>query len=140
MKKILLMALLVCGVATNAADLNVETNPKFTIGAGTSDVSALCKFIANNDVEGVKKLLNLGENVNAYSGGMTPLMYAARYNRTEIIKLLIAKGAKIKAKDSRGNTALVHAQRSGAKKAEALLVKLVEEQKAMKKAKRKKRR
>ena len=43
--------------------------------------------------------------------------------------MLIAKGAKLKARDSRGNTALVHAERSGAKKAEVLLIKLIAEQK-----------
>lgn len=72
-------------------------------------------------METVKKLINMGENVNKFSGGMSPLMYAARYNRVEMIKLLVENGAKIKARDAKGNNAIEHAKRSGAKEAEALL-------------------
>ena len=130
MKKILFTALLAYGLCANAnTSFQHNRTNSSVVSIAKSDVNALCKSIAANDIVTVKKLLNLGENVNSFSGGMTPLMYAARYNRVEIIKMLIAKGAKLKAKDSRGNTALVHAERSGAKKAEALLIKLIAEQK-----------
>ncbi|MFD0963431.1 ankyrin repeat domain-containing protein [Pseudofulvibacter geojedonensis] len=138
MKKILLTALLAYGVCATANSnyQNNFTNPS-VVAIAKSDVNALCKSIAANDIITVKKLLKLGEDVNSFSGGMTPLMYAARYNRVEIINMLVAKGAKLKARDSRGNTALVHAQRSGAKKAEMLLTKLISEKKKQKRNKKK---
>jgi len=58
-------------------------------------VNSFCAAIAKGDIETVKKLINLGEDVNRKSNGMTPLMYAARYNRVEILELLISKGANL---------------------------------------------
>jgi len=42
------------------------------------------------------------------------LMYAARYNKVEIVKLLLANGAKSNVKDDKGFTALKHAELSNA--------------------------
>ena len=67
-------------------------------------VSPLCLAISKGDIATVKKFIELGSNVNEKSRGMTPLMYAARYNKAEIIKLLIANGAKLKIKDDKGFT------------------------------------
>jgi ankyrin repeat protein len=52
---------------------------------------------------------------------MTPLMYAAIYNNTEIIKLLVEKGARLGIKDNRGFTALDHAKASESMEAIELL-------------------
>ena len=52
---------------------------------------------------------------------MTPLMYAARYNNVEIMKLLIDSGADLKAKNENGFTALKFAQLSNATDAIAYL-------------------
>mgnify|MGYP006191513899 CR=1 FL=1 len=52
---------------------------------------------------------------------MTPLMIAARYNRVEIIKLLIASGARTYEKNEKGYTALKYAELSNASEAIALL-------------------
>lgn len=136
MKKILLTALLAYGVCATASN-NLETVlvNNSTLEIAKVDVNALCKSIAANDIVTVKKLLKLGEDVNKFSGGMTPLMYAARYNRVEIIKMLVNKGAKVKVRDSRGNTALIHASRSGAKQAEALLTELSKKKRKAKKRK-----
>ena len=48
-------------------------------------------------------------------------MLAARYNKVEIIKVLLDKGAKLDAKDERGFTALKYAELSNANEAIALL-------------------
>ncbi|GAA4270719.1 ankyrin repeat domain-containing protein [Aquimarina gracilis] len=88
------------------------------------NVSPFCLSIAKGDYEMVKKMIELGTEVNKVSGGMTPLMYAARYNRVEIIKLLIANGAKVKTRDNQGFTALKYAELSGANEAMKLLADL----------------
>ncbi len=92
-------------------------------------VSPFCLAIAKGDFEMVKKLIEMGSDVNAYSHEKTPLMYAARYNHLEIAKLLIANGAKIKVRDPRGRTALQYAELSNANEVVSLL-------KGMKKAKK----
>ncbi|MGS2741207.1 ankyrin repeat domain-containing protein [Sinomicrobium sp. M5D2P17] len=86
-----------------------------------TNVSPLCLAISKGDVETVKKFIELGSDVNEKSRSMTPLMYAARYNKTEIIKLLIANGAKLKAKDDNGFTALKHAELSNATEAATVI-------------------
>lgn len=86
--------------------------------------SPFCMAIVKGDLETVKKLIELGSDVNEKSDGMTPLMYAARYNRTDIIKILVEKGAKINTKNSKGYTAMKFAKQSNAKEAVALLEEL----------------
>ncbi len=88
------------------------------------NVSPFCISIAKGDYEMVKKMVELGTEVNKTSEGMTPLMYAARYNRVEIIKLLVANGAAINVKDKKGFTALKYAELSGADNAKSLLLEL----------------
>ncbi len=83
-----------------------------------------CMAIVKGDLEAVKKMIELGRDVNQKWDGMTPLMYAARYNRVEIMKLLIDKGANAKARDDRGRTAMKFAKQSNATDAIALLEKL----------------
>ncbi len=83
--------------------------------------SPLCMAICKGDVAVVKKFIEYGANVNEVSNGMTPLMFAARYNNVEILTLLVEKGANLKVKDEKGYTALKHAEISGAKEAVAFL-------------------
>ena len=84
-------------------------------------VNSFCVSIAKGDLETVKTLLTRGEDVNQKSDGMTPVMYAAKYNRTEILELLIASGADLKAKSDKGYTALKYAELHGAKDAQEIL-------------------
>ena len=52
-----------------------------------------------------------GENVNKIMWyGWTPIFHASRYNKKEIVELLISKGADINILDKNGNTALDYAQ------------------------------
>ncbi|MCV9927809.1 ankyrin repeat domain-containing protein [Flavobacterium sp. LS1R49] len=85
------------------------------------EVSPLNDAICKGDIETVKQLIESGANVNKFSGGLTPLMTAARYNKVEIIKLLISSGAKLRIEAENGYTALTYAEVSKAKDAEALL-------------------
>ena len=77
--------------------------------------------IAKGDTEIVKKLIANGEDVNRKSNGLTPVMYAAKYNRTEILLLLIANGANVKTKCNKGYTALAYAKATNAKDAQLII-------------------
>jgi len=65
----------------------------------------------------VKKLVDLGENVNLKSNGMTPAMYAAKYNRVDILKYLVKNGANLRIKSSKGKTVEYYAKLSNAEEA-----------------------
>lgn len=77
----------------------------------------LCNAIVNGDIATVKKFIEYGSDVNELSNGVTPLMLAARYNKVEILKYLLEKGADKKIKDEKGNTALKYAEFSKAQEA-----------------------
>lgn len=102
-------------LATNNEPLHELTAPQ---------VSPFCLAIVKGDLDTVKKMIEFGTDVNEKSQGMTPLMYAARYNRVEIIKLLVNKGAKIKTKNDKGYNAMKYAEFSNAKEAIAILEEL----------------
>lgn len=87
-------------------------------------MSPLSIAIWKGDVLIVKKMIEYGSDVNQKSNGLTPLMFAARYNRVEIIKLLLSKGARLNEKDVNGMTALKYAELSNAKESVALLQEL----------------
>ncbi len=107
----------------------------FTNVAGAATVSAratsteianyantpLCSAIMKGDLETVKKFIEYGSDVNEKSNGLTPLMFAARYNKVEIIKYLVEKGADKQLKDEKGNTALNYAEFSKSQDAVACL-------------------
>ncbi len=81
----------------------------------------LCMAIQKGEFEFVKKLVAYGADVNERSYGMTPLMVAARYNKVDIIKYLLANGANPELKDDKGFTAAKYAELSMAHEAYALL-------------------
>ncbi|MDR2943240.1 MAG: ankyrin repeat domain-containing protein [Treponema sp.] len=70
--------------------------------------------------EQAKQFIGMGADVNyryplskKYADGMTPLLYASKWNNFELIKLLVEKGANINLRASNGNTALTIAQING---------------------------
>ena len=91
----------------------------------TYKVNPFCLAIVKGDIEMVEKMIKLGTDVNEKSKDMTPLMYAARYNKVGIIKLLVKNGAKLKTKNSKGYNALKIAKISNAKDAIAVLEELL---------------
>ncbi|HSD07711.1 ankyrin repeat domain-containing protein [Flavobacterium sp.] len=96
----------------STASQNIEIGPL---------VTPLGTAILKGDLETVKKFVEYGADVNEKSNGMTLLMIAARYNKTEIIKFLLSKGANVSEKDENGFTALKHAELSNAQEAIQLL-------------------
>lgn len=86
-------------------------------------VTSFCKLIQVGNINAVKHCINNGANINKKSLNLTPLMYAARHNRTAILKMLIAEGANLKAKSCNGLTALDWAKNCNAIEAYNLLLK-----------------
>ena len=76
--------------------------------------------ISKGEIETVKQFIENGTKVNKKLNGLTPLMYAARYNKVEIIQYLLQKGADRDIKDSQGFTALNYAELSNAYEAIAV--------------------
>jgi ankyrin repeat protein len=89
------------------------------------DRSPLNVAISRGDIETVKKFIYYGANVNKVLDGMSPLMAAARYNKVEIMKFLIDKGANPDTENESGYTALKYAEVSKAKEAVTFLKALV---------------
>lgn len=69
--------------------------------------------IRNNDIKSIKRLIEAGDSGAVLdiknSKGYTALAWAAAFNKTEIVKLLIDDGANINIKNNFGSTALIHA-------------------------------
>ncbi len=90
-----------------------------------TDISTFCKAIIKGDIALVKGMIEAGENVNKKSVGMTPALFAARYNRVEILELLIESGANLKIKSKSGLTIKQVAESANAEKALALIEKVM---------------
>lgn len=100
-------------VATNST-VNLEM-------VAPDELSAFCKAVMQGDVETVKKFIELGEDVNQKSLGKAPIHYAARYNKAEVLKVLIENGANLKMRCDGGMTAMKYAKVSNATDAQAVL-------------------
>lgn len=119
---VMMLALTVGSLKAFTSETLPQTNGETTFLIEKSvDNNPLHLSVAKGDLETVKKLIEFGADVNQKWNGMTPAMYAARYNRVEILKLLIAKGANLKTKCDNGRNAAFYAKQSGAKDAESLI-------------------
>ncbi|WP_269225650.1 ankyrin repeat domain-containing protein [Flavobacterium eburneipallidum] len=115
-----LLSLSSVALASNPNPNSVTTTKKIKVEA-FENISPLNMAIYKGDIETIQKMIKYGVNINQKSNGMSPLMYAARYNKVEIIKILLANGANPKVRDEKGFTALKHAEISNAKAAAQLL-------------------
>lgn len=103
-----------------ASNTNFISNQR-TLNNFNESPAPLSVAISKGEIETVKKFIEYGADVNEKLNGITPLMYAARYNKVEIIKYLLLKGADRNIKDSQGFTALKYAELSNAYEAIAIL-------------------
>ncbi|MEL4307859.1 ankyrin repeat domain-containing protein [Joostella sp. CR20] len=102
----------------------LETAPQVSVLKKSPKVSPFCMSIVKGDFDTVKKLIDLGADVNEKSNGLTPAMYAAKFNRVDILELLINNEANVKAKCSeKGFTAMDYAKLSNAHDAIGVLEK-----------------
>ena len=80
-----------------------QSNDKFTSEISTGvEISSFCKAVMQGDIDTVQRMINLGEDVNQKSLGMTPAMFAARYNKAEVLQVLIDHGANLKIRSNQG--------------------------------------
>lgn len=119
MRKTVLIIAVAMGLT---APFSYATNRTFTSNyseevKSTSEVSPFCMSIVKGDLDTVKKLVELGADVNEVSLGLTPAMYAAKYNKVEILKFLVENGADLKRRSDKGFTARRYAQLSNAQEA-----------------------
>lgn len=119
MKKTIIISAIALGFAFNTSNANtiLKTVPSAILVKTKISVSPFCLAIVRGEVETVKKLIELGVDVNEKSKGMTPMMYAAKYNRTDILKLLVKNGAELKKRSEKGLTAMDYAKQSNAQEA-----------------------
>ena len=112
------MALLfmVSGVRAESSTNPYSLNETALMG-NSRDINSFCKAIVQGDIDTVKRLIELGEDVNQKSLGKTPAIFAARYNKADILELLIAHGADLKIKCDSGFSAKRHAELSNATEA-----------------------
>lgn len=72
--------------------------------------------VAQGFSEGVRLLLRKGADPDVRNtNGVTPILWAVRYNNLECLKLRYEAGANIRVKDAEGCNALVVAAKNGSK-------------------------
>lgn len=120
-KTIILSAMAMCLSFVSVDATNETPTTDFNTVEAYFKVNSFCVSIAKGDYDTVKKLIDRGADVNAKSNGMTPAMYAAKFNRHEILVLLIDNGANLKAKCDKGKTAKKYAELHGAHDALAVI-------------------
>ena len=124
MKKTILIVASACLFAVSGVYAEDKTTNEFTgttINVKNLEINSFCKAILIGDYDTVKKLIELGEDVNQKSLGMTPAMFAARYNKADILELLIQNGADLSTKNDQGYTAMKLAELSNATDSLAVL-------------------
>jgi len=121
-KTILTIASCVLMVSGLLAETKTITNDLFVIeNVAKVEVNTFCKAIVQGDIDTVKRLIDLGEDVNKKSLGMTPAIFAARYNKVEILKVLIENGADLSRKCNKGWSIEKYAKTSNAREVLAIL-------------------
>ncbi|SDL98203.1 ankyrin repeat domain-containing protein [Kriegella aquimaris] len=125
MKKKILTAIACCLLTATVvkAESTIEKSKLITVTKPVKklNVSSFCKAILEGDYDTVKRMIELGEDVNQKSLGMTPAIFAARYNKAEILELLIENGANLKIKSDKGFTVKKYAELSNADDALAVI-------------------
>ncbi len=114
-------AVLAMVTGMSAAAGSETTNDNVTEHFDMVGINSFCKAILEGDIETVKRMIELGEDVNQKSLGMTPAIFAARYNKVDILKLLIENGANLERKCDKGWSIIKHAELSNAQEALAVL-------------------
>ncbi|MDO1501439.1 ankyrin repeat domain-containing protein [Winogradskyella maritima] len=117
---ILALALGLFTISVNANEILTETSSTELVSP-ISEVSALCKAAATGDIDTVKQLIANGNKLDVKSNGMLPIHYAAKYNRVEVIKVLITAGSDVHTLCDKGYSALRHAEKTNAKDAALFL-------------------
>ncbi|WP_299337304.1 ankyrin repeat domain-containing protein [uncultured Psychroserpens sp.] len=108
----------ICNLNATTETLHSNTDE---VTVYVNEVSPLCKAVATGNLAEVKRLIKTGVDINKKSNGMLPIHYAAKFNRVDIIKVLITAGSEIHTVCDKGLTALRHAEKSNANEAALFL-------------------
>lgn len=83
--------------------------------AGIVDPTIRLMYLANEgDIEGINKMLDSGTNVDYRDiDGRTALHVAACQGRTDVVELLLSRGAKVNSMDRWGSTVRIRTLRFG---------------------------
>ena len=121
-KTILTLSLAFMAMGTGLMATEPQSNVKFELeSVSTVEISSFCKAVMQGDIDTVKRMIELGEDVNQKSLGMTPAMFAARYNKAEVLQMLIDHGANLKVISNQGFSVKKYAELSNATDALAVL-------------------
>lgn len=120
-KSIIILGVAFIAFANVSMASNLKSSAEVRIEFIKATGSPLHLAISKGDVEGVKKFIEYGADVNRIVRDMSPLMLAARYNNVEIIKILLANGAKPSEENEKGFTALKYAEYSKSQECIAIL-------------------
>jgi ankyrin repeat protein len=124
MKKTILtlsMVVLAMGTGLMAKEITGTTRTANEKSLSEIEISSFCKAVIQGDVTTVKRLIALGEDVDQKSLGMTPAMFAARYNKVEVLSILIEHGADLEMKSNQGFSVKKYAELSNATAALAVI-------------------
>jgi ankyrin repeat protein len=95
----------------NGADFNVK-NKK----------GVIVSYLKRNNDAAAEFLMDKGADINSDLDGITPLMFVAENGRRVLAEQLISRGAKVDARNERGETALMLASAKGHKELVELLI------------------
>ena len=108
MKKTIIILGLVLTAFTNVAEASTVSASILTTSKEIVNYnnSPLYNAIVRGDLAVLKKIVECGSDVDETSNGLAPLIFAGRYNKVDILKYLLEKGADKQINDRRINTAL----------------------------------
>lgn len=121
-KTVIILGIALAAMSTNVSKAsNIKLLVKNSIDYPADEVSSLHYAVCAGDIENVKKLIGYGVNVNKLVRDMSPLMLAARFNKFEIIEVLLASGANPRIENEKGLRAINFAEYAKATESIAIL-------------------
>ena len=111
MKKSVIILAVALAMSTSVLNAsNITQVVKDPIDSPAYEVSSLHYAVCAGDIESVKKLIAYGANLNKVIRDMSPLMLAARFNKFEIVEILLASGANPRIENEKGLRAIHYAE------------------------------
>lgn len=122
MKKSVIILAVALAMSTSVLNAsNIRQVVKDPIDSPAYEVSSLHYAVCAGDIESVKKLIAYGSNLNKVIRDMSPLMLAARFNKFEIVEILLASGANPRIENEKGLRAIHYAEYAKATESIAML-------------------